>query len=194
MATTVGHALAGIDILLVYRAAAPTKHVKFSVLAVLGVMFFANAPDLDIIVSAIFSDDHLKYHGQQSHSPFYMLLFSLVIAFFLIRSPLKSLTNYSLGKQGYGTVFCLVFLPLLSHSILDFFTGPVRGMQSSFGTPVLAPFFSERVSSPITAFIGPRHDTADRFFDWYNAWVVFSELLIFVPVTVLILLISKKMR
>jgi inner membrane protein len=42
--------------------------------------------------------------------------------------------------------------------------------------------------------IGPHHDTADRFFDWYNVWVVLSELLIFVPITFMILLLSKKMR
>lgn len=194
MATTVGHALAGVDLLLIYRAVAPSKQVKVTLLSVLGVMFFANAPDLDIVFSAIFSDNHLKYHGQQTHSPAYMFIFSVLVAYVLIKRPLVTLTQYSLGMKDYFTVLYLVFVPLLSHSILDFFTGPNRGLNSSFGTPIFSPFDSERVSSPVTLFIGPRHDTADRFFDWYNAWVVFSELLIFIPITILILLISKKMR
>ena len=194
MATTVGHALAGVDCLLIYRAINPSKNVKLGVLSLLGMMFFANAPDLDIIVSAFLSNDHLKYHGQQSHTPFYMLFFSLMMALLLLKTPLRSFTNYSLGEQSYKTVFSLVFIALLSHSILDLFTGPLRGLHNSFGTPILAPFWPDRVSSPITLLIGPHHDTADRFFDWYNVWVVLSELLIFVPITFMILLLSKKMR
>lgn len=194
MATTVGHALVGLDCLLIYRAMNPGKTVKLGVLSVLGMMFFANAPDLDILVSAFFSDDHLRYHGQQSHSPFYMLIFSLMMAFVLLKTPLRSFTNYSLGKQSYKTVFSLVFMALFSHAVLDLLTGPLRGLHNSFGTPILAPFWPDRISSPVTLLIGPHHDTADRFFDWYNVWVVCSELMIFIPITLMILLISKKMR
>ncbi|ABC32818.1 hypothetical protein HCH_06173 [Hahella chejuensis KCTC 2396] len=174
MATTVAHALCGIDCLLAAHAlrggAVMPKAAALAFFALLG-----NAPDLDMLVGYFISGDHLAYHSRASHAPATLLVLAALLAWphwrFLALWP------------GYFQRFAVIVCALLSHTLLDFLTGPQRGLHSSFGAPLLWPLSDVRVSAPFSLLIGPHHDTLDRFIGWRNVWAVASELLLFAPLT-----------
>lgn len=194
MATTVGHALCGIDCLLLLRAWKPGVFSKTNWIGVGGIAIIANFPDLDIAVSALISDNHLKYHGQYTHMPGYMLIFAALLALVVRHRSMEKLSVAAFGNPlTYTNSFLLLALPLLSHAVMDFLTGPDRGFFTSYGTPILGPIVETRMQAPITLFLGPHHDSMERFIDWYNVWVVCSEVLIFGPLTWLLFIFSRKM-
>lgn len=194
MATTVGHALCGVDCLLMLRAWKPRVFNQTTWVGLAIVAIIANFPDLDIAVSALISDNHLKYHGLYTHMPGYMLIFAALLALITQHRLASKAAVAAFGSRlSYGDGFLLFALPLLSHAVLDFLTGPNRGFFTSYGTPILGPIIESRLQAPLTLFLGPHHDSMERFIDWYNVWVVCSEVLIFGPLTGLLFIFSRKM-
>ena len=194
MATTVGHALCGVDCLLMLRVWKPSvfNRTTWGGLAIAAII--ANFPDLDIAVSALISNNHLKYHGLYTHMPGYMLIFAALLALVAQHRSVSKVSVAAFGSRlSYCDGFLLIALPLLSHAVLDFLTGPNRGFFSSFGTPILGPIIESRMHAPFTLFLGPHHDSMERFIDWYNVWVVCSEVLIFAPLTGWLVIFSRKM-
>lgn len=171
MASTLGHALCGIDCLLVGRLVNPKLVSPLSVGAVFAAVFLANAPDLDLLVGPMLGKHHHYLHGQLTHSIVFALLCGL--AFWLI----ARLVGVEETKGRAAAI--MVSVTLLSHVIVDWFTGPNPGINPSFGTVILWPFNMERIHAPITLFLGPNHASMDELLSLHNVWVMTRETLIF---------------
>lgn len=171
MASTVGHALCGIDILLIGRLLRPQWFNKLTVGSVFLIVFLANAPDLDLLVGPLMGKHHHFLHGQMTHSIFFAVMCGL-----LFWGAAKLLAIESNRAKAMGV---FVFAGLFSHVIVDWFTGPNPGFNPSFGIVILWPFSLERIHSPITLFLGPHHASLIELFSVHNLWVMTREVLIF---------------
>jgi hypothetical protein len=159
---------------------------KISVAGVTGMVCLANAPDLDLLVGPLIGEHHHYLHGQVTHSIAFAVVSGLLV--WLGLRLVKTEHKYS------QLIGALVFSGLISHVIVDWFTGPNPGWNPSFGIVVLWPFVSERLQSPFTLFLGPHHGSMTEFLSLHNVWVMVSELLIFGGFAVLLLFISSSLR
>ncbi|MFT5676408.1 MAG: inner membrane protein [Paraglaciecola sp.] len=186
MASTLGHALCGIDCLLLSRMIWPELAPKIVVTTVFGAAFIANVPDLDLLVGPILGEHPHYMHGQMTHS----LSFSVFVGvFFLLAARLSKI------EVKHSAVWALcAFSGILSHVLIDWFTGPNPGMNPSFGTMILWPFSEVRIQASVTMFLGPEHASLDELFSLHNLWVMTRELIVFGGFGVLLLALSKRLR
>ena len=186
MASTLGHALCGIDCLMIGRMVAPHYVTRFSVPLVFAAVFLANAPDLDLLVGPMIGEHHHYFHGQATHS----------IVFALLAGALFWVTGRVFGIEENRNRFfaLLVGFGLMSHVAVDWFTGPNPGWNPSFGTVVLWPFVDARIHSPLTLFLGPHHGSMDEFLSLHNLWVMVREVIIFGGFGLIVWLMSKDIR
>ena len=151
-------------------------------------LVLANLPDIDL-VPRLFLGIPVQ-HGVFTHS----LLFSFIVAI-LVGSWHKRRLSFAL----------IAFLLVVSHLILDFFTGERLGFHPSWGIPWLYPFYKEHFTSPLTLFLGTKKRTLAHLFCWQNLVAVLYELclvglilalwwLLFRQVRPLTALLSRKPR
>lgn len=186
MASTVGHALCGIDCLLLGRMAAPRLVPRLSVPLLVAAMFLANAPDLDLLVGPFIGEHHHYFHGQVTHSVMFALFAGLLfwIAGKMRRSDADK-NRFFAALVGFG---------LFSHVLVDWLTGPDPGWNPSFGIWLLWPFMNERIHAPLTLFLGPHHGSMDVFLSLHNVWVMVREVMIFGGIGLTFWLISTDIR
>ena len=186
MASTVGHALCGIDCLLIGRLISPKLVNPISIGAVFFAVFLANAPDLDLLVGPLIGEHHHYLHGQMTHS----VAFALICGggFWLIARLAK--IEESKGRA----MAVMVAATLMSHVVVDWFTGPNPGVNPSFGTVILWPFSMERIHAPVTVFLGPNHASMTELLSLHNVWVMIRETLIFGGFALLLWYFSPTLR
>lgn len=186
MASTVGHALCGIDCLLLGRMISPKLVNPLSIGSVALVVFLANAPDLDLLVGPMLGKHHHFLHGQMTHSLAFAVLIGL-FSWFVLKA-----VKYEQDKC--NAVALLISLTLLSHVVVDWFTGPSPGINPSFGTVILWPFVNERLHAPLTLFLGPHHASMKELISLHNVWVMVREVLIFGGLAVLLWELSPNLK
>lgn len=186
MASTLGHALCGIDCLLVGRLVSPKLVSPLSIGSVFAAVFLANAPDLDLLVGPLLGKHHHYLHGQLTHSIMFALLCGLI---FWVLARLTGV------EERKGRVMAtMVSATLLSHVFVDWFTGPNPGINPSFGIVILWPFNIERIHAPITLFLGPNHASMTELLSLHNVWVMTRETLIFGGFALLLWYFSPTLR
>lgn len=186
MASTLGHALCGVDCLLIGRLVYPELFYKISFASIVGIALIANVPDLDLLVGPLMGKHHHYFHGQITHS----IAFSVICGLFFWLS--VKVINNDIYKAQKLALF--VFIGLTSHVAVDWFTGPNPGFNPSFGTVVLWPFVEERISSPLTLFLGPHHASLSDLLSMHNIEVMIREVLIFGGLALFLWLVSSNLR
>jgi len=173
MATTLGHALCGVVILLVANRlrSSPTTALDWPNVALFALL--ANLPDMDMLVSYLLAGDVLAYHGGVSHG----LLFALLAAWLTARL----VTARADGVQKLGYAVLLYSLVVVSHDLIDSLTGPSLGWHATRGMPLFWPLSDFRLSMPLTLFPGPQHNTWVRLVSLHNLKVMAYEALVFLP-------------
>ena len=168
MSTTVGHAISGVICLLSKRKLVPASTKRLTLKEVTLFVVLANLPDLDMIVSYILTGQPLYYHGQVSHSLFFVCAVGFLVM--LLVSEHRSIGAWLLYTS-----------PMLLHVLMDSLTGPVIGLMPSRGVCLLWPIIADPIAFPVTLMNGPHHDTWKRLFDMYNVRVMAYEVLFFTP-------------
>jgi hypothetical protein len=72
-------------------------------------------------------------------------------------------------------------LAVASHVGMDYFTGPVVGLNPSFGVPALWPFADERLNAAISLFRGVKHGNVAMWFNAHNLTTAAIESLLGLP-------------
>jgi len=173
MSSTVGHALCGMVCLSLARATLKNSAVLNEKWWVGVFAFLACLPDLDFFVGYFFASDFHRYHGLASHSLIFVLLLSSVIGILLPAAKRRAVIPW-------------VFVTVLSHVVIDLFTGPQVGLHESYGVSLLWPFDEERIRMPLSLFLGVQHATMDALVGWHNVFVVSLEILMFAPLFILL--------
>lgn len=137
-------------------------------------------PDLDMVPSQLLTGNLARLHGGPTHSLAFALLTALVTYVCLQRSPRKLALALAVG------------LAVSSHALIDLATGPHWGLSPSYGTPLFWPLVSERLSLPLTLFLGIKHGSVAIWFTWINLRVALTEAMVFVPPALLALTLSRK--
>ncbi len=169
MASTVGHALCGVTILLATAAAKPQLGLRVDWKTLVLFTALANLPDIDLLIGySVARNPHL-FHSGPTHSLVFALLMGTLVSAF----PMRSLSRL--------TAIAVFTAIIFSHDLIDSLTGPVVGMHETHGMPIFWPFSEYRLSMPVTVFPGPDHATWKRLISLYNLKVILIETLIFVP-------------
>ncbi len=173
MPSSVAHSFAGIFIHQVYCRNKPEAiSLRKDWKALLPFLVLPNVPDIDWLISYLLFNDPRVLHSGITHT----LAFAVIAAALLARwrifgSPLATFT---------------VSLTLLSsHLLLDMATGKAIGGLDGFGVMLFYPFSSERVSFPITLFLGIRHRTFNDLFNMKNVMAIFWEFLVLTPMVLI---------
>ncbi len=180
MPTPLGHSLAGFA---VYGfSARAQEHDRLDLLFLSVVL--ANAPDLDFIPGLLIGKPSL-YHQGITHSLGFAVLVSLGITWI-----------YRLRGKPTSALFPLCFFSCASHLVLDCL-GPDG--KAPFGLPLLWPISNEYFLSPVSVFLGVRHDDSasvsalewiKSLFDLHNLAAIVVETLLIAPFVFL----SQKLR
>jgi len=150
MATTVAHGLIGIAMYCAIRpVGSPVGSREIKLPLSLGMLFMAavvaNIPDLDMIVSLLVYGDHRVLHGGVSHTVF----FAAGGGFFV--------WLFARQVRYRAELAITVAFILLSHVLVDFFTGPSIGLHPTHGAVPFWPVTEIRMISPVTIFKGVEH-------------------------------------
>lgn len=177
MATSVAHGLVGIVVYCAVRSmTSEQEKMPLNPGMLLLVAMVANVPDLDMIVSLMLYGDHRVLHGGLSHT----VLFA-VIAGFMVWLRAK----HSANRMVLSIMAALV---LLSHVLVDLFTGPNIGLSPTHGATPLWPVIETRIIFPLTLFKGVEHTNILP-----NALLTaFWEFVLLMPVTAMIVYWSAK--
>lgn len=143
MPSPVAHTLAGMTIC---SATAKRK----SVAAVFAAIFLANLPDLDFLPGLLAGNANL-YHHAETHSLGAMILVVLLVAGLAKACGDNPARWAIIAALAYG-----------SHLLLDFFTVDTR---QPYGIPLLWPFATTYVMSPVSVFLDIRR-SADPSLFW----------------------------
>lgn len=173
MSSTVGHALSGMVCLSLARATLKNSTALNEKWWVAVFALLACLPDLDFLVGYFFASDFHRYHGRASHSLIVVLLVSSVTGILLPAAKRRALLPW-------------IFVTVLSHVVIDLFTGPQFGLHESYGVSLLWPFDEERIRMPVSLFLGVQHATMDALVGWHNVFVIALEVLMFVPLLILL--------
>ena len=179
MSSTVGHALCGIACLTVARGTRSGAVVLTEKWWAIIFIALACLPDLDFIAGYIVAGDFHRYHSGASHSLVAVLLASTAIGIFLPRMKRRALLPW-------------IFITVLSHVVVDLFTGPRIGFQQSYGVCLFWPFYDARIRMPISLFYGVEHATFEALVGWHNIKVIGIEILTFTPLIVLLRKLFRK--
>jgi inner membrane protein len=107
--------------------------------SLLGIIVLANLPDIDLLPTLL---GFPIRHGVYTHNLVFAFLVGIIVG--------------SWEKRRFSFGF-LTFLLVFSHLVIDFMTGPHLGFLKSEGIPWSYPFYGERLSSPVTIFLGVRY-------------------------------------
>lgn len=181
MATTVGHALCGVAILLTAAKIRPSPltSVNFPNVALFAML--ANLPDIDMLAGYLLTGDVLAYHGKITHG----VLFALLSAWLTARIR-------QTDRRAYAAI--IYFLVILSHDLIDSLTGPNLGWHGTHGMPMFWPLSEARLAMPVTLFPGPHHDTWARLISLHNLKVIAYELVVFAPLIASLSLLLGRCR
>ena len=182
MASTVGHALAGLCLYALrskksFRDSVPPDIKSMAFFAVL-----ANLPDLDFLIGLVWYGKMNAIHGEIPHSLLFLILTSLAFALL------------PFGPWLFWKRVILVFSLIGSHDLIDFFSSQNLGFHPAYGIHPFYPFSSERIGAPVTLFYGIRHKNLDQLLSLGNVWTVLYEMLIFIPLLLLIDRLKRKDR
>ena len=122
---------------------------------------FSCLPDLDLLFSYITTGDVRTYHFGITHSFFFC---------FIVWAAIRAGFNPKLSN--------LALVLLLSHVLVDSFTGEAFGMSKTSGIQFLLPFSSQVFVFDFTIFPGIDHS------DWWlpdNVLRIFFDIIIFAP-------------
>jgi membrane-bound metal-dependent hydrolase YbcI (DUF457 family) len=180
MATPIAHSLAGIACLELVRAARSKPGLELTPATLLLAASAACLPDFDLIPSHLLTGNLARLHGGPTHSLCFALLTGLVAHALLRRS--RSRLELAL----------VVTLAVASHTLIDLLTGPALGLTQSYGTPALWPLVGERLSLPVTLFMGVKHGSVSIWFTWVNLRVALLEIAMFAPPLLLALTLGRK--
>ncbi len=137
-------------------------------------VLLANLPDADFAISWLLTGNPNKYHSAGTHTLLFAASVGMVLGYFFRITPCRLKNTLIFG----GVVG--------SHAAVDFLTGPVLGWHRSYGVPWLMPFMSERLTSPFTLLVGPRHGTLDHLLSAHNwGWALY-EVALFLPILFLV--------
>ncbi len=149
MATTVAHGLIGIVVYCATREARSLSSGDTKLPLNVGVLLLAalvaNIPDMDMVVGLLLQGDHRVFHGGISHT-----LFFAGAAGFMV----WLLAKHSHHRAGLSIALTLI---LLSHVMVDIFTGPVIGFYPTHGALPFWPVYESRMILPLTLFKGVQH-------------------------------------
>lgn len=167
MATTVGHALAGLTCWLAARGNGKKPANTFAHWHWAPVfMLAANLPDLDFFAGWLWARDFHAFHGGASHSLLAALLMAVAMTLLFARASVDRLR-----------VFFWMLLAVISHLLIDMSLGSSLGLhQARYGLPLLWPLSAERFYAPVTLFYGVEHDTLTRLLSWPNVRTILCEL------------------
>jgi inner membrane protein len=172
MSTTLGHALCGVTILMVVVAVRPRWSVRLDQNTLLLFAVLANLPDLDFIPGYVLRGDANAFHSGPTHSIMFCLAASFVFAMLWRKWP-------------FVRAWFIFFVTILSHVLVDAFTGPMQGKYPSIGVPLAWPFSEERLlAMPFTLFAGVQHEDWLSLLSLNNLRVMAIELLMFAPLIV----------
>jgi len=175
MATPIGHGLAGCAVFFFLKKG----RVYCDTSVLLLTVFFAIAPDLDVVPGILAGKPALYHHGI-SHS----LVFALaagILGALAVRNQ----------DRAFLSAFLVIFLAYTSHLVLDFF-GPDG--RAPYGIPLFWPLSAHYFLSPVQLFQGVHHvQTTDAsigewlqaIFTWHNLISIGTEILVIGPVALL---------
>lgn len=186
MASTLGHAICGIDCLLLGRGLYPQYFPPISISSVSAFILLANLPDFDLLLGPLIGERPLYFHGQMTHSVVFAICIGLLLHFVKIASKRSLFTTQN--------AFLIGFIAVFSHIVVDLLTGPEPGLNPSFGIKWAWPFIDQRLHAPVTFFLGPHHASMIELLSWHNVIVMVSELLIFGGAGILLILMNQKLR
>ena len=169
MPSPVAHTLAGIVAYEVLCRKRGIDSARKSWKLLLPWIILPNLPDIDYFLSYLFFNDPRVLHGGFTHT----LVFALLVSLFLV--------PWKVFGSALAT-FTIALTLIGSHLLLDMATGKAIGLSSGVGVMLFFPFSEERLSFPLTLFIGPRHRTFSEWFRIENAISMTWELLIFTPI------------
>ncbi len=182
MASPIGHTLCGFTCLIAVEI---TQSPKFRALdwknAAL-FAFLANLPDIDFFIGYLFSSDPHRFHSGPTHS----LVFALTAGVFF----------GCLFFRRLGPVLSWLIPTgvILSHSLIDLFTGPALGFHTSYGVSLLWPLEEGRIRVPLSLFLGVHHDNWERLLSLHNVWVMATEIIGFLPLIFILSIWSARKR
>ncbi|HVJ13953.1 MAG TPA: metal-dependent hydrolase [Polyangiaceae bacterium] len=180
MATPIAHSLAGLCCLGLVRVARSKDQVALTPATMLLAACAACLPDLDLVPSHLLTGNLARLHSGPTHSLGFAVLAAAVAYAVLWRS--RHRLDLAL----------VVALSVASHALIDLFTGPHLGASRSYGVPLLWPLVTDRLALPLTLFMGVKHGSVSIWFTWVNLRVALLEVLMFVPPSLLALLLSRK--
>jgi inner membrane protein len=183
MASPIGHSLIGCSIYLWWTSGSPTNRnprCKPDRRAAIIFIVLSNLPDIDFLISWVLTGDPNNLHFGWTHT----LVFALIVA-----------TVAGLwGKLGAGHwrsgLFSLAAVG--SHTVVDFFTGPNWGFSSSYGIPWLAPLVMDRFRSPLTLFVGTKHQSLEQLLSLHNLIWAAYEMIVLAPILLILYYLRNK--
>ncbi len=176
MASPVGHSLVGLACFFGwFKKPATLENIKTHRLHVAVFVLLANLPDIDFVLSWLITGNPNRYHSAGTHT----LLFAASVG---------AVLGYRFRiAQGFSKSALILGAVTGSHAAVDFLTGPVLGWHPSYGVPWLMPFISERITSPLTLFVGPKHNSWSHILSAHNwGWALY-EVALLLPVLFLLL-------
>lgn len=180
MASTVGHTIFGIACFVVARRLSPDIARYPAGKGLLLFFFLANLPDIDLLAGYLFAANPMQYHWGITHTLWFVLLAGILTGWLLKVTGLHSRNAWLLWVLVAG-----------SHVVIDLITGPQWGIHSSYGLRLFAPLWDVKLYSPISLFLGVKHESS-YLFSAHNLFTVAIELLVFLPVAVAIAATSEK--
>lgn len=177
MASTFGHALAGLAL---YLAFVPKRDLRQRLqdekAKLVGFMALANVPDLDLLIGFLFYKDPHQIHGGITHG----LPFAIVTAG-VLALVCPALGSFLRSFQAYVVV-------VGSHAGIDLLTSYQGvGFQTGAGLSLFSPIVSQKISLPLALFFGVSHKHLSQIVSLHNLWVVCYEGVVFSVLIVLVM-------
>lgn len=177
MATTVAHGLIGVACYCAARSfSSGDKKLPLNLGTLMLAVLFANIPDLDMLVSLMVYGDHRVLHGGVSHTLLFAVTGGVLVWVFTRRYTCRV-------ELSIAAAFIL-----LSHVLVDVFTGANIGFYPTHGAAPFWPALESRLFLPVTIFKGVEHSNILPGALLTALW----ELLLLLPVTLIIVCRSCK--
>lgn len=146
MATSVAHGMIGISVYCIMRPMFHRiNHVPLAAGTLVLMFMIANVPDLDMLISLAIYGDHRVLHGGFTHTLLFSILGAVMVWFI------------AWGRKYRMELALSVGMVLLSHAIVDMFTGPQLGFHKAHGVAIFWPFMDDRISPTVSLFKGINH-------------------------------------
>jgi membrane-bound metal-dependent hydrolase YbcI (DUF457 family) len=180
MATLIAHSLSGAICLSLVALLRPQSRVELTPATLVLCAAAGCVPDFDIASSYVATGSLTHLHSGPTHSLAFALLIGTALYLALKRTAARLELAFAAG------------LSTASHVLIDYCTGPHLGFSRTYGVPLLWPFTLERYALPFTLFRGVQHGSVAKWFTWPNLQVALIEFVLFLPVTVVILVLGRR--